>query len=201
MTDWVDIANSAIAPKAPVTSELMTALRDNTVVTMWEDVVTFYDYSIDGAVLSATTPDFEDGWDYGITFEGLTATTVIYANITLNLVDSTTATVIARDHYDPTGTSNIFYVTTSAALTGGFWVGDCRWNRPVTCAITLHMDLGLGTDSTGLSKAAGGLSATPNPAATDTRVKSITVGFPSGSGQTFTSGTMTLRRKRNETYA
>jgi hypothetical protein len=65
MTDWVSIANSAVAPKAPVTSELVTALRDNTVVSTWEFYDTVYDYTLDGAVGVITTPNFEDGWEYG----------------------------------------------------------------------------------------------------------------------------------------
>jgi hypothetical protein len=65
MTDWVSIANSAVAPKAPVTSELVTALRDNTVVSTWEFYDTVYDYTLDGGVGVITTPNFEDGWEYG----------------------------------------------------------------------------------------------------------------------------------------
>lgn len=66
MTDWVSIANSAVAPKAPVTSELVTALRDNTVVSTWEFYETVYDATLDGAVSVITTPNFEDGWEYAV---------------------------------------------------------------------------------------------------------------------------------------
>lgn len=66
MTDWVNIANSAVAPKAPVTSELVTALRDNTVVSTWEFYETVYDATLDGAVSVITTSNFEDGWEYAI---------------------------------------------------------------------------------------------------------------------------------------
>jgi len=65
MTDWVSIANSAVAPKAPLTSELVTALRDNTVVSTWEFYETVYDFALDGAVSVITTSNFEDGWEYG----------------------------------------------------------------------------------------------------------------------------------------
>lgn len=65
MTDWVSIANSSVAPKAPVTSELVTALRDNTVVSTWEFYDTVYDYTLDGSVSVITSPNFEDGWEYG----------------------------------------------------------------------------------------------------------------------------------------
>lgn len=71
MTDWVNIANSAVAPKAPVTSELVTALRDNTVVSTWEFYETVYDAALDGSVSLITTPNFEDGWEYGFRAESL----------------------------------------------------------------------------------------------------------------------------------
>ena len=74
MTDWVNIANSAVAPKAPVTSELVTALRDNTVVSTWEFYETVYDAALDGAVSVIETSNFQDGWEYGFIVDGLTST-------------------------------------------------------------------------------------------------------------------------------
>lgn len=91
MTDWTTITDSQVDPKAPVTSELMTALRDNPaalaeratgapyVESVWypynSDVVggsdgIIYDFDVDGGVNTVESPDFEAGYDYRFIISG-----------------------------------------------------------------------------------------------------------------------------------
>jgi len=93
MATWTDTTTMDTAPDAPVTSELMTALRDNPVAlagavsnvpyikTIWhpyngEDpsdgfTGVIWDQSVDGNVSSIVSPTFENGWEYAFLFEGI----------------------------------------------------------------------------------------------------------------------------------
>jgi hypothetical protein len=81
MSAFTDIPNASLAPDQYVTYDLLTALRDNTLASMWHpydkstigDAGTglFYDFGVSGAVGSATTPDFDDDYEYMIVVSGL----------------------------------------------------------------------------------------------------------------------------------
>lgn len=93
MTDWTTIADAQVDPKAPVTSELMTALRDNPlaiaagatgappIFSGWYpyDTVThgdgndgvFYDYSVDGAVSSVEVSGLDPRGEYLLALNGV----------------------------------------------------------------------------------------------------------------------------------
>jgi hypothetical protein len=93
MTTYTTIPNSDIDADSPVTTTLMQAYRDNVAATAegstdapvlstgWHpyDMVTvgdgndgaIYEFSVDGAVATITTPDFEDGYEYMLRFVNL----------------------------------------------------------------------------------------------------------------------------------
>ena len=74
MASFTDIPTASLAPDKYVTYDLLTALRDNTLATVWHpynkttigDANTglFYDFAVHGTQANITTPDFEDGYDY-----------------------------------------------------------------------------------------------------------------------------------------
>jgi hypothetical protein len=92
MTTYSTISNAAVAVGAIPSSTTVTALRDNpiaiaeaaagapvifagwhpvTKVTVGDGVIgKYYDFSVDGAVASITSPDFEDGYEYRIIIDG-----------------------------------------------------------------------------------------------------------------------------------
>lgn len=200
MTDWVDIANSAVAPKAPVTSELMNALRDNTITTMWETVATVYDSAIDGTVASVTTPTFEDGWDYGITFNNILCAAGGTASfqVLLNLSGGTQIGLEAYNYSNTTGTPNLLSISPVTEYSGGLWVSACRWNRPINTAIIGYADLGLSRQTSAETNAGGGNLLASNTVGG--KVDSFEI-RATGTSAGFSSGTITLRRIRNQTYA
>ena len=81
MASFTDIPTASLAADKYVTYDLLTALRDNTLATVWHpynkttigDANTglIYDYGVSGAVSSVVTPDFADGWEYMIVFNDL----------------------------------------------------------------------------------------------------------------------------------
>ena len=68
-SDWTDISNSNIDQDSPATETLFQAIRDNINASQWnyydDSTGVIYDFAVDGAVSVITTPDFEDGYDYG----------------------------------------------------------------------------------------------------------------------------------------
>jgi hypothetical protein len=85
MTTYTTIPNSDIDADSPVTTTLMQAYRDNVAATAegstdapvlstgWHpyNMVTVgdgNDFSVDGAVATITTPDFDDGYEYMLRF-------------------------------------------------------------------------------------------------------------------------------------
>ena len=129
MTDWVDIANSAVAPKAPVTSELMNALRDNTITTMWEDVSVIYDFAVDGAVNSVTTPLLEDGWDYGLVFSDLSISSL--DEVLLELQQSSDDSYKSLNSYRSDGTvfAGLLGLNLTNKADGDIYVPNTRLER------------------------------------------------------------------------
>ena len=83
MASFTDIPTASLAADKYVTYDLLTALRDNTLASVWHpynkttigDANTglIYDYGVSGAVSSVVTPDFADGWEYMIVFNDLSA--------------------------------------------------------------------------------------------------------------------------------
>src|SRR5574343_19671 len=81
MASFTDIPTASLAPDKYVTYDLLTALRDNTLASVWHpynkttigDANTglIYDYGVSGAVSSVVTPDFADGWEYMIVYNDL----------------------------------------------------------------------------------------------------------------------------------
>lgn len=81
MASFTDIPTASLAADKYVTYDLLTALRDNTLASVWHpynkttigDANTglIYDYGVSGAVSSVVTPDFADGWEYMIVYNDL----------------------------------------------------------------------------------------------------------------------------------
>jgi len=93
VTDWTTITDSQVDPDAPITSGLGYSWRDNPIAiaegsanapvlsTGWHpyDKVTvgdtadglFYDFDVDGAVATITSPTFADGYDYMVRWYNL----------------------------------------------------------------------------------------------------------------------------------
>ena len=93
MADWLNITDTQVDPDAPLTSQLAYGWRDNVIAARegavnspyeasgWHpyDGVTIgdgatgiiYDFAVHGAVTSVTTPDFEDGYEYRLDFDGV----------------------------------------------------------------------------------------------------------------------------------
>ena len=93
MADWLNITDTQVDPDAPLTSQLAYGWRDNVIAARegavnspyeasgWHpyDGVTIgdgatgiiYDFAVHGAVASVTTPDFEDGYEYRLDFDGV----------------------------------------------------------------------------------------------------------------------------------
>jgi len=94
MTSYITITDTETDPSAPLTAELAKKWRDNPIAIAegstgapyaqsgWHpyDGVTigdgadgvFYDFTVDGAVSSVETPNFVDGYEYQIYYNGLT---------------------------------------------------------------------------------------------------------------------------------
>lgn len=83
MASFTDIPTASLETDKYVTYDLLTALRDNTLASVWHpynkttigDANTglIYDYGVSGAVSSVVTPDFADGWEYMIVYNDLSA--------------------------------------------------------------------------------------------------------------------------------
>lgn len=93
MSTWTNITNAAVAVGGIPSSSTVTALRDNPVALIegannapvnqaawhpYNKVVVgdsydglIYDFAVNGSVTTITTPDFEDGYEYKVTFSGL----------------------------------------------------------------------------------------------------------------------------------
>jgi len=81
MASFVDIPDSAVAADAFASSDLFSALRDNTLKAVWHpynkarigDSGTglIYDFGVSGAVANVVTADFEDGYEYMIVYNDL----------------------------------------------------------------------------------------------------------------------------------
>lgn len=76
MPSLTDITTASLAVDKPITSGMMTALRDNALAAVWHpynkatigDAATglIYDFGVTGAVATIETPNFEDGYEYRI---------------------------------------------------------------------------------------------------------------------------------------
>lgn len=81
MASFTDIPTASLAVGKPVTSSLVTSLRDNTLAAVWHpynkttigDANTglVYDFSVSGTVSTIVTPDFVDGYEYMLVFDGI----------------------------------------------------------------------------------------------------------------------------------
>ena len=207
MTDWVGITNSAIAPKAPVTSELMTALRDNTVVTMWETVATIYDSAVDGNVDTIESPTLEDGWDYAIFFkdvfsflEGSTGSTDL--RIWVKGPIETTYKQVLWYKSDQTSSTSYFAIgrsDSSRLANGRLWFPDTRWDRPSLSFATMLTDTGV--------RQLGGLTdylRSPSGCgsiAFEGKISNIKIDHDSIGTYVIAGGQIFLQRRRNEQYA
>lgn len=99
MTTWTEILTGQIDTDSPVTQPLLTALRDNVraasegatdgpvVAAGWHpyDIVDvgdgsdglLYDFSVDGATFSVTSPTLEDGYEYAFYVENFAPSSVV----------------------------------------------------------------------------------------------------------------------------
>ena len=137
MADWLNITDTQVDPDAPLTSQLAYGWRDNVIaaregavnspyeasgwhpydgVTIGDGVTgIIYDFAVHGAVTSVTTPDFEDGYEYRLDFDGVVSAA---AELRVRLYRETSA-----------AWSGIAYVITGASgynLTGSLGIRDPR---------------------------------------------------------------------------
>lgn len=120
MASFTDIPTASLAPDKYVTYDLLTALRDNTLASVWHpynkttigDANTglFYDFAVHGAQSSIETPSFEDGWEYRIIIVGLSHNSGSTQPLRLGVYRETSAAYTSTESIsDSTGQTEPLY--------------------------------------------------------------------------------------------
>ena len=131
MASFTDIPTSSLAPDKYVTYDLLTALRDNTLASVWHpynkttigDANTglFYDFSVHGTQASIETPAFADGYEYRIVIAGLSHNSGSSQTLKLAVYRETSAAY--------TSSENISVLTTSSdPIYGDVELPFSRWS-------------------------------------------------------------------------
>lgn len=130
MTTWTTLPDTSLEQDDPLTVEIALAYRDNpiaiaegstsapVVAAGWHpyDMVNigdgatgkFYDFAVDGAVASHETPDFADGYEYMVLFDGISTSGVAGGDLRVEMYQET----------------SLAYTTTSTISSGGGAASD-----------------------------------------------------------------------------
>ena len=133
MTAWTTLLNALFIPGKPILGSTGAALRDNLAATMegaagaphvqgvWHPYNSLavgdsgtgviYDFAVNGAVSSIISPDFVDGYEYQIIYQGLTPPTGTPV-LNLAVYRETSAAYATADQIDTFSTSGIDGVIT-----------------------------------------------------------------------------------------
>lgn len=104
MPTFTDITTASLAVDKPITSAMMTALRDNALAAVWHpynkstigDANTglVYDHAVTGAVANVETPTFEDGYEYRIILRGVSHSSGSDQSLSISLYAATSASYV-----------------------------------------------------------------------------------------------------------